>query len=361
MDDRLKQRLVGAAVLVALAVIFLPMLLDGQPRQVERTVRLGLPERPVFEGEGEVIPLLDEPQASTPEKPPEKTIDLLQPETGGNPLKAPTKTATETAISLAGDKPAPQAAHPEATPEKHEQTAEPVSIPPDTPADTPVATADDPANIPAPASTPPVETPAPVAAPAEPAPVASTEPVATAAGGQQPVVTSGWWVQLGVFSRQQNARRLVARGQQAGFPCRLEAIRTGQRSLQRVQCGPWPDAATARQQKKAILAELKLKEGRVFQAGSESPEQTARTDVAPALQGWAVQVGSFKARKNADQLTSRLRKLDFPAYVEPLETSAQTRYRVRVGPYADRAQAKQVQQRLARKAGLGQGMLVKSP
>ena len=42
----MKQRLVGAIVLVALAVIFLPMLLDGSGRPEQVDVRMDIPEEP---------------------------------------------------------------------------------------------------------------------------------------------------------------------------------------------------------------------------------------------------------------------------------------------------------------------------
>lgn len=48
MDDGLKQRLVGAVVLVGAAVIFLPSVLDG-PDIPTTTVDVEVPERPKFE------------------------------------------------------------------------------------------------------------------------------------------------------------------------------------------------------------------------------------------------------------------------------------------------------------------------
>ncbi|NIM71285.1 MAG: hypothetical protein GTN86_13395 [Xanthomonadales bacterium] len=46
MDQALKQRLVGASVLIALAVIVLPMLLSGAPEQARETRRIEVPSRP---------------------------------------------------------------------------------------------------------------------------------------------------------------------------------------------------------------------------------------------------------------------------------------------------------------------------
>jgi DedD protein len=49
VEPALKQRLVGAGVLVALAVIFLPMLLDGSGRQTTIMLEQAVPPQPVFD------------------------------------------------------------------------------------------------------------------------------------------------------------------------------------------------------------------------------------------------------------------------------------------------------------------------
>jgi DedD protein len=46
VDDGLKHRLVGAVVLVSIAVIFLPVLLDGDPDQYKDRHEFNLPEKP---------------------------------------------------------------------------------------------------------------------------------------------------------------------------------------------------------------------------------------------------------------------------------------------------------------------------
>ena len=46
MDIALKQRLVGASVLIALAVVVLPMLLSGQPELQNESARIEVPEKP---------------------------------------------------------------------------------------------------------------------------------------------------------------------------------------------------------------------------------------------------------------------------------------------------------------------------
>src|SRR5690606_40763732 len=59
MEPALKQRLVGAAVLVALAVIFLPMLVQGPaPDSGAADVPLDMPEAPAGEFQTRELPLV---------------------------------------------------------------------------------------------------------------------------------------------------------------------------------------------------------------------------------------------------------------------------------------------------------------
>ncbi len=105
MDERLKQRLVGAAVLVLAAVIFVPMLLDqgdGDPQQPARII----PEpRPAFsppslpeDASARSVPLDSNRTAAVPaapavEKPPAKTVKKLAP-------VAPAATSVKSGFSV---------------------------------------------------------------------------------------------------------------------------------------------------------------------------------------------------------------------------------------------------------------------
>ena len=63
----------------------------------------------------------------------------------------------------------------------------------------------------------------------------------------------------------------------------------------------------------------------------------------PAKPGhtWAVQLGSFASRENADKLARQLKAQGFAVYISPSGAGAHLRYRVRVGPMADRGAATQ--------------------
>ena len=62
---------------------------------------------------------------------------------------------------------------------------------------------------------------------------------------------------------------------------------------------------------------------------------------AVASRAWAVQLGSFASRDNADKLLRQLRAQGFSVFILPGGSGSSLRYRVRIGPLADRAAAAQ--------------------
>lgn len=77
-----------------------------------------------------------------------------------------------------------------------------------------------------------------------------------------------------------------------------------------------------------------------------APRSTVTAARAAAAGAWAVQLGSFASRANADKLARQLKAQGFPVYVMSGGSRASTRYRVRVGPMADRGAAAQIAAKL---------------
>jgi len=69
--------------------------------------------------------------------------------------------------------------------------------------------------------------------------------------------------------------------------------------------------------------------------------------------GWAVQLGSFASRVNADNLVRQLKGHDGAAYVLSSGKGAEQRFKVRVGPVADRAAAERLRLKLAKDGHAG--------
>jgi cell division protein FtsN len=84
-----------------------------------------------------------------------------------------------------------------------------------------------------------------------------------------------------------------------------------------------------------------------------APPSTGGSSPTPALSqpseaGYSVQVGSFRAREEAERLRLRLTQKGYPVWIQPSVVSGQGLwYRVRVGQFADRAAADRAAQRLS--------------
>lgn len=75
---------------------------------------------------------------------------------------------------------------------------------------------------------------------------------------------------------------------------------------------------------------------------------------ASATGMWAVQMGSFSSKANADRLAANLRKEGFAAFLSQLKTSSGELHRVRIGPQKDRSSAESIAAQLDRAGHKGQ-------
>jgi len=302
MDLSLKQRLLGAVVLIALAIIFVPMFLSGPaPQQTSETVNLAIPPAPDREFQNRVLPVDATPDAA-------KT-----PEPGA---------------------PAPVTNTPLATVDTPPRPAE---IPQPT---EPVATA--------PAAAPPKAEPAPAKAEA---PKAADNAPGRAANGR-------FYVHLGVYTVAKNADDLVAKLKQGGIPAFTEASEAQGKPASRVRVGPYEDRAAAE------AARLRIKQ--MNPAVSSSVVQLAddaKSDAPPAALpanragAWAVQLGAFKTVEEANKVRDRLKGAGFVAYVDKVDAATGTLWRVRAGPEADRGNADKLKGRIKDKLKMD-GMVV---
>lgn len=200
MDQGLKERLIGAAVLVALAAWIVPLVLDGDGNSDG-------------EGAAEMPLLIDLPVPDEPLPVQRQTLNLTPPPAVAEP---PT--------------PGPRAAEP---PPAAPRVAEsPGSAP--SAANTPEPIAERPAMAAA-AERRPAPTPAtPVA---QPQPRAAA-PSAAAQAARAPSAAGAWQVQLGSFSEEENALRLVQRVSTFGSKAAVSNVRSNGRTMYRVRVGP---------------------------------------------------------------------------------------------------------------------------
>jgi DedD protein len=82
------------------------------------------------------------------------------------------------------------------------------------------------------------------------------------------------------------------------------------------------------------------------------PVKTEPEKPTGPLGNWVVQMGSFSNEQNALRLRDKLRKAGFVTQVEKVSVDARSHYRVRVGPYLERAEADRDQARLEKQLNL---------
>jgi len=294
MDLSLKQRLLGAAVLIALAVIFVPMFMSGSAPQKSaemETSSLAIPPAPDREFQTRVLPV--DAGAKTP----------AAPQAGGDDKIATVDTATA---------PKPETLPPPVA------APEPATTKPAAPAPAPSAPAAKPS---APAAAAPA-----AAEPAKPAP-------GQAANGR-------FFVHLGVYSTTRNAEDLVATLKKSGFPAFAEASEYQGKRAERVRVGPFEDRAAAEAARLRIKQIKPAVPGSVVQLAADAKaDAPAAALPAGRAGGWAVQLGALKTADDANKLRDRVRNAGYAAFVDKVDANGATLWRVRVGPEVDRGAA----------------------
>jgi DedD protein len=199
VDRLVKERLVGAAVLMAAAIILIPEMLSGPDRE-SRAQPAAAQMRNDTPIKTYTIDLSDSPSA----QPPPAVIENRAPPPEESPVAQP-----------AAAQPAPDdQAKPEA-PQDSAAATPPSQSPPQ----------------------PVVEQPT-VAAPAQ----ATQRPLAS--GGEAP--TSGRWaVQVGTFSKETNAERLAKQLRDQGQSAFVMPVKSRGATLYRVRIGPMKDRTSA--------------------------------------------------------------------------------------------------------------------
>jgi DedD protein len=314
MDLSLKQRLLGAAVLIALAVIFVPMFLSGSAPQKSaemETSNLAIPPAPDREFQTRVLPV--DPAAQNP--------------TGPSTQMSPDHiTTVDTAT----------APKPETPP-----ASQPVPVP----------------ATPTPTPAPAVQTPsAPKTAAAAPKPApAAAEPPKLVPGQ---AANGHFFVHLGVYSATKNADELVAALKKAGFPAFAESSEFQGKPAQRVRVGPFEDRAAAEAARLRIKQLKPTVPGSVVQlAGDATADAPAAALPKTHAGGWAVQLGALKTADDANKLRDRLKNAGFVAFVDKLDANGTTLWRVRAGPEVDRGAADKLKSNIKEKLKLD-GMIV---
>lgn len=217
--DGLKQRIIGALVLVSLAVIFVPMIFD-EPHSERQSTPITIPEEPPF------------PEVQMPQAPVQENPDYFNDAGAGVESEQPETTGDGSMDYRIIE--SDQAASP----------SEPVEPVQESASGTGSASTN--ASSPAPAEAPAAE--------------ASSAEQASEQGGAEfsRSLEGAWVVQLGSFGNEDNARRLRDRVIDMGYGAHLQQVTRGDQTLTRVFSGPFVNKADAEKAKTALDSAFSL-------------------------------------------------------------------------------------------------------
>ena len=221
MDQGLKERLIGAAVLVALGVWLIPWLLDGRQEQVElaspsSAVRLPAPDGP--------LPVRQQTLSLEAAKSDPATTEP-RPEAATAP-----SPATDTVVAAAEPTPTPPPVQESATPPTQSAPVQESAAPPKQTAPAPIKPVTD------------RNSPQRVASAAVPTPKPSPKSTATASSASAQAARGEWAVQLGSFSAEDNAKKLAEKAKVYGYKAEVAGFRASGRAMYRVRIGPYSRA-----------------------------------------------------------------------------------------------------------------------
>lgn len=212
MDEQLKKRVIGAAVLVVVVVVALPWLISWQGDPAATApMESNIPDKPDREFQTIEIPLEVPPKAEERER--RRVVEQPQ---------RVARRAEEGATEPPAEEPAQE---PEAVPQPEETPEETAAEAREAPAQT------------AKAPEPQPEAPPP-AAPAEP---------------------NAWVVQVGSFGNADNAFGLRDKLRKAGFTTFVEEVTADGKTVYRVRVGPEQEEALAEQVRERLQSRLDLK------------------------------------------------------------------------------------------------------
>jgi cell division septation protein DedD len=360
LESDLKTRLLGAAVLFALAVIFVPMFFSSNPPATggDKAVDLAIPPAPDRDMQTKTMSL-------TPGVAPGSSASAA-PKPAVSGTAVPASSDQLATVNIGSNRPRDVETDPQAG-----QKPQPTTVTRPNPDQPLIPAQTKPANEPAVKIQKPG---APVAAapkPAAQAPVipAATQPTPTPA---QPAATAAhghFMLNLSAYSSSASAQSLMQRVRGLGYPVNSKPINQAGKSLTLVTAGPFDSRAAAEAARLKITQAIPGAPARL-EAGASTPTQDeaapAPAAVAPAKAaapragGWAVQVAAVGSQADANALRDKLRANGFDGYVDTVTAGGKQLWRVRAGPQTQRDDAVRIRDQIKSKLGIG-GNVVTAP
>jgi DedD protein len=335
----LKTRLLGAAVLIALAVLFVPMFFSGSPPTPggDQTVSLAIPPAPDRDLQTRTMSLNPDavPTASSVDALPTQSVSPASPD----------QLAT---VNIGSNRPRDVETDPEAGRKPPPTTVTTGSgTSPGQPVIAQQTTAD--AHV-KPAAKPPVatEAKAPAAQPTPAAVVPSTAAPAATGPGDYTLNLSAYASAAGAASLQRRVRAL-------GYPVSGHAISQAGKPRTLVIAGPFETRTAAEAARLKITQSIPGAPARLEQGASYASKPAAATPATATSGkpgGWAVQLAAVSSQADAHALRDKLRSNGFDGFVDSVQSGGKRLWRVRAGPQTQRADAQRVHDQIKAKLGI---------
>ncbi|HZX70786.1 MAG TPA: SPOR domain-containing protein [Rhodanobacter sp.] len=341
----MKTRLLGAAVLIALAVIFVPMFFSGSPPVPgsDQSVSLAIPPAPDRDLQTKTMSL--NPGAAA-------AVSSAAPATGDRIATVNIDSNRPRDVELdpeAGRKPAPTTV----TIGSGASPSQPV-IPQHgtgTPA-TPTPAAQAPVEQAPTTQTPATKAPGkPAAATAVPAKPTAAEPSPTASS---PAAGHGsYTLNLSAYASAAGAAKLQQRVRALGYPVSGHTITQAGKPRTLVIAGPFETRTAAEAARLKITQAIPGAPARLEQDADVSGQPTPAHAVASSGKpgGWAVQLAAMSSHADANALRDKLRAAGFDGFVDSVQSGGKTLWRVRAGPQTERADAQRLHDQIKAKLG----------
>ena len=315
MDKALKQRLVGASVLIILAVIVLPMLLSGRsdrlkhessrielpPKPEELSIEtrrfpVGLPNRPEPTSGEDNEPLsqetldVNETDFVSPEIEPQASVSADETRRDETPVLPTAGEELEVNGSEIDETHTP--------PENGVKAPEVTSI---------ILTS------------------------------GKQESLQIAKGVEASKDSPRYLVQVASFSNEKNANALANLLKAENYPVVMDVVDRPAGRMFRVRVGPYAKRSDADAVVSGLATKMTDLTPRVLDL---RPDDSAPVSTpSDPLVRWVVQVGSFSNSESAENLVAKLRLSSLSAFSEKVSSSAGTVYKVRIGPELNRDRA----------------------
>ncbi len=318
MDQELKQRLIGASVIIALAIIFVPMLFDGDGvKQQNQNISIEIPEAP---NDLEVKTFdIDRPVTDQHMNLPESDVSLTQQNTAAEsepPVIQPQLIDKKVDEQLAED--AAEVANEQANENLTNKSVVDITEVP---------------------SQGEVDSSEAVIAEVKAEEAPKEAPVKQAAATVQ-TIGLAYRVKLGSFSKQANAQKVKTQLLQQKISSMVQKDAT--RALYHVWSAEMYQSKTKAEQYVKAVNALKLNIGQPTVQSMNAAQVDALAQHGQL--GWVVQLGSFSAKDNAIELRNKVKAAGFSGFVDRIKNSkGENRFRLRVGPLMEKKDAAKAQ------------------